>query len=102
MVDVRADLGRVAVTCEGRLAARCDRSWVAHQTVTDPARKAAADVMRAERARAKLAAPPAAVEAGQQDLSRYDVLPRGGEVGQILFPSRAGARPRGLMRNEMK
>ncbi len=36
--------------------------------------------MRAERARAKLAAPPAAVEAGQQDLSRYDVLPGGGEV----------------------
>jgi len=34
MVDVRADLGRVTVTCEGRLAARYDRSWVAHQTVT--------------------------------------------------------------------
>jgi hypothetical protein len=34
----------------------------------------AADVMRAERLRARLAAPPAAVEAGQRDLSRYDAL----------------------------
>jgi len=47
MVDVRADLGQVTVTCEGRLVACHDRSWVAHQRVTDPAHKAAADVMRA-------------------------------------------------------
>ena len=80
MVDVRADLGQVTVTCEGRMVACHDRSWVAHQTVTDPAHKAAADVMRAERMRAKLAAPPAAVEAGQRDLSRYDALLGGGEV----------------------
>jgi Helix-turn-helix domain len=80
MVDVRADLGQVTVTCEGRLAACHDRSWVAHQTVTDPAHKAAADVMRAERMRAKLAAPPAAVEVEQRDLSRYDALLGGGEV----------------------
>jgi transposase len=80
MVDVRADLGQVTVTCEGRLVACHDRSWVAHQTVTDPAHKAAADVMRAERLRAKLAAPPAAVAVEQRDLSRYDVLLGGGEV----------------------
>jgi Mu transposase-like protein len=80
MVDVRADLEQVTVTCEGRLVACHDRSWVAHQTVTDPAHKAAADVMRAERLRAKLAAPPAAVEVEQRDLSRYDVLLGGGEV----------------------
>src|ERR1039458_9239640 len=80
MVDVRADLGQVTVTCEGRLAACHDRSWVAHQTVTDPAHKAAADVMRAERMRAKLAARPAAVEVEQRDLSRYDALLGGGEV----------------------
>src|ERR1035441_3951819 len=80
MVDVRADLGQVTVTCEGRMVACHDRSWVAHQTVTDPAHKAAADVMRAERMRAKLSAPPAAVEAGQRDLSRYDALLGGGEV----------------------
>ena len=48
--------------------------------VTDPAHKAAADVMRAERLRARLAAPPAAVEVEQRDLSRYDVLLGGGEV----------------------
>jgi hypothetical protein len=80
MVEVRAGLEQVTVTCEGRLVACHDRSWVAHQTVTDPAHKAAADVMRAERLRAKLAAPPAAVEVEQRDLSRYDVLLGGGEV----------------------
>jgi hypothetical protein len=80
MADVRADLGQVTVTCDGRLVACHDRSWVAHQTITDPAHKAAADVMRAERLRAKLAAPPAAVEVEQRDLSRYDVLLGGGEV----------------------
>ena len=79
-VDVRADLGQVTVRCEGRLVGCHDRSWVAHQTITDPAHKAAADVMRAERLRAKLAAPPAAVEIEQRDLSRYDALLGGGEV----------------------
>jgi len=79
-VEVRADLDQVTVTCEGRLVACHDRSWVAHQTITDPAHKAAADVMRAERLRAKLAAPPAAVEVEQRDLSRYDALLGGGEV----------------------
>jgi hypothetical protein len=80
MVDVRAGLEQVTVTCEGRPVACHDRSWVAHQTVTDPAHKAAADVMRAERMRAKLAAPSAAVEVEQRDLSRYDALLRGSEV----------------------
>ena len=80
MVDVRADLDQVTVTCEGRLVAAHDRSWVAHQTLTDPAHKAAADVMRAARLREKLAAPAAAVEVEQRDLSRYDALLDGGEV----------------------
>jgi transposase len=79
-VDVRADLDQVTVRCEGRLVACHDRSWVAHQTITDPVHKAAADVMRADRLRAKLAARPAAVEVEQRDLSRYDVLLGGGEV----------------------
>ena len=74
MVDVRAGLGQVTVRCEGRLVACHDRSWVAHQTVTDPEHKAAADLMRAERLRAKLAAPAAGVEVEQRDLSRYDAL----------------------------
>ena len=80
MVDVRAGLEQVTVTCEGRLVACHDRSWVAHQTVTDPAHKAAADVMRAARLREKLAAPSAPVEVEQRDLSRYDDLLGGGEV----------------------
>ena len=80
MAGVRADLERVTVTCDGRLVACHDRSWVAHQTVTGPAHKAAADVMRAGRMRAKLAAPSAAVEVEQRDLSRYDALLSGSEV----------------------
>jgi hypothetical protein len=72
MVDVRAGLGQVTVTCDGRLVACHDRSWVAHQ--------AAADVMRAERLRARLAGPPAAVEVEQRDLSRYDALLGGGDA----------------------
>jgi transposase len=80
MVDVRADLEQVTATCEGRLVACHDRSWVAHQTVTDPEHKQAADVMRAARLREKLAAPPAAVEVEQRDLSRCDFLLGGGEV----------------------
>ena len=80
MVDVRADLDQVTVTCEGRLVACHDRSWAGHQTLTDPAHKRAADVMRAARLREKLAAPPSAVEVEQRDLSRYDALLGGGEV----------------------
>ncbi|HUY50612.1 MAG TPA: IS21 family transposase [Streptosporangiaceae bacterium] len=79
-VDVRADLTQVTVRCDGRLVACHDRSWVAHQTVTDPEHKAAADVMRAARLREKLAAPAAVVEVEQRDLSRYDALLGGGEV----------------------
>ena len=79
MVAVRADLEQVRVTCEGGLVACHDRSWVAHQTITDPGHKAAADVMRAERLRAKLAARPAAVQVEQRDLSRYDALLGDGE-----------------------
>ena len=80
LVDVRADLAQVTVRCDGRLVACHDRSWVAHQTVTDPGHKAAADLMRAERLRAKLAVPRAAVEVEQRDLSRYDALIGGGDA----------------------
>ena len=80
MVAVRADLEQVRVTCEGQLVGCHDRSWVAHQTITDPGHKAAADVMRAERLRAKLAARPAAVQVEQRDLSRYDALLGDGET----------------------
>ena len=36
--------------------------------------------MRAERLRARLAGPPAAVEVEQRDLSRYDALLGGGDA----------------------
>jgi hypothetical protein len=77
-VEVRAGLDRVTVMCEGRLAGCHDRCWVAHQTITDPGHRQAADAMRAERLRAKLAAPPAGVDVEQRDLSRYDALLGGG------------------------
>jgi transposase len=76
MVDVRAGLERVTVTCEGRMVACHDRSWVPHLTLTDPYHKAAADLMRAARLHEKLSGsrPVAAVEVEQRDLSRYDSL----------------------------
>jgi hypothetical protein len=79
MVDVRAGLDQVTVRCGGRLVACHDRSWAAHQTVTGPEHKAAADLMRAMRPAEKLSRPAAAVEVEERDLSRYDDL-LGGEI----------------------
>ncbi|MEO3892744.1 IS21 family transposase [Nonomuraea sp. B5E05] len=55
-VDVRADLERVTVRCEGRLVAEHARSWAPHQTLTDPGHAATARSLRAEAAAVKLAA----------------------------------------------
>jgi transposase len=46
MVSVRADLGQVTVTLEGRTLACHDRVWGSGQTITDPAHVAAAGRMR--------------------------------------------------------
>jgi transposase len=48
-VEVTADLARVRVFCEGRLAADHERCWAWHQSITDPAHRAAASVLRRER-----------------------------------------------------
>lgn len=70
MVDVAADLRRVAVTREGRVLAEHDRRWSRGLTVTDPLH-----VESAARLRAQFQNPtPASVEADQliRDLGDYD------------------------------
>jgi transposase len=70
-VEVTADLHRVRVTCDGRLAADHERCWARHQTVSDPAHVAAARALRSAR---RLAAVPAprGDEVEQRDLAVYD------------------------------
>jgi transposase len=70
-VEVSADLDRVVATVGGVEVAAHDRCWAAHQTVTDPAHRAAAvELRRAARARTPVA--DTAVE--QRDLADYDRL----------------------------
>jgi hypothetical protein len=49
-VEVRADLDRVRVHCDGRLVADHARCWARHQTISDPTHLQAAARLRAERA----------------------------------------------------
>lgn len=70
-VEVTADLTSVTVTWAGRLVARHDRCWARHQTITDPAHRAAALAMSSARHdRTTPAGPDAQVE--QRDLATYD------------------------------
>ena len=69
-VEVRADLARVQVSCEGRLFADHERVWARHQTVTDPEHRTAATRLRRYHARLAAGAPPAEVE--QRCLADYD------------------------------
>jgi transposase len=48
-IEVTADLARVRVLCDGRVAADHERIWARHQTITDPAHAAAAKALRRER-----------------------------------------------------
>ena len=45
-VEVRADLSRVRVFCEGQLVADHDRVWARHQTISDPNHVKAAKMLR--------------------------------------------------------
>jgi len=49
-VEVRADLDRVWVACDGRLVADHVRCWARHQTLSDPAHLQAAAQLRHDRA----------------------------------------------------
>jgi len=80
-VDVHADLERVRVTCEGKVVADHPRCWAAHQSLTDPAHRAAADVLRGEHRRLAAVTSPAQAEVETRDLGVYDSLCGGeGEV----------------------
>ena len=78
-IEITADLARVRVTCDGRVAADHQRCWARHQTITDPAHLAAAKAMRVSRR--LLAVPgPAGAEVERRDLAVYDLLSGGQEA----------------------
>jgi transposase len=80
-IEITADLGRVRVTCEGRVVADHERCWARHQTITDPAHLAAAQQLRAaRRVLAPVRGPAGAgAEVERRDLAVYDALFGSGE-----------------------
>jgi transposase len=68
-VQVSAGLEQVRVRLDGRLVAEHKRCWANHQTITDPAHRAAAEAMRKT---PKPAATPEP-EVEQRDLASYDI-----------------------------
>ena len=71
-VEVRADLARVQVSCDGKLVADHPRVWAAHQSITDPAHLVAAKALR--RARVELVKPPVEADVQVRDLASYDTV----------------------------
>lgn len=77
-IEVHAGLEEVTATCDGLLVARHERCWAPHQSVTDPAHKAAADTQRRAHVRAVGDRERARAdnndsdEIEQRDLSGYD------------------------------
>ena len=71
-VEVVADLGRVTVTCAGKVVADHERAWAAHQSITDPEHSTAATLMRATRQHRSAAGIVDEVE--QRPLGDYDTV----------------------------
>jgi len=71
-VHIAADLETVVVSCAGSEVARHPRCWADHQTITDPAHKAAAIALR--QARRLVAVPKADTTVEHRDLADYDRL----------------------------
>jgi transposase len=69
-VEIRADTGRVEVTCDGRNVAVHTRCWAAHQSITDPMHRDAATLLRA--AHRLAVRTPVRTEVEARDLSDYD------------------------------
>jgi transposase len=69
-IEIRADLQRVTVTCEGRAVADHERIWAWHQSITDPAHLAAAKALR--RDRITIVRPPREADVQVRALSDYD------------------------------
>jgi transposase len=78
-IEVAADLARVRVFCEGQVVADHERSWAWHQSFTDPAHRAAATALRAQRV--AVLRRPAEPEVQVRALADYDTaLGTGGSV----------------------
>jgi transposase len=73
-IEVTADLARVRVTCDGRVAADHQRVWARHQAITDPAHLAAAAALRSARRGLVPVPGPAGAEVEYRDLAVYDRL----------------------------
>ena len=73
-IEITADLARVRVWYDGRLAADHERAWARHQTLTDPAHLAAAQAMRAARRVLTPVTGPAGTEVERRDLAVYDAV----------------------------
>jgi len=78
-IEVCAGLDQVRVLCEGQVVADHERSWAWHQSFTDPAHQAAAQVLR--RQRVAVLRRPAEPEVQVRALADYDTaLGTGGGV----------------------
>jgi len=72
-VEVIADLDTVRIRRGGVLVGEHERCWARQQTITDPAHRTAADVLRqAFQSRSASGRGPAADEVQERDLSAYD------------------------------
>ena len=80
-IQVTADLARVRVSCDGKLAADHERAWARHQTITDPAHLAAARQLRAAHRALAAVAGPGCAEVERRDLAVYDALCDGAGQG---------------------
>lgn len=69
-IEVRADLHRVRVFCEGKVVADHERAWAKHQTLSDPVHIQAAKALR--RQRIELVAPRRDPVVQVRDLNEYD------------------------------
>jgi transposase len=69
-VDIGADSEQVAVTCDGREVAAHARCWAAHQSITDPAHRDAATLLRAVARQTKSS--PVRTEVEHRNLADYD------------------------------
>jgi transposase len=69
-VEVIADLERVRAFCDGKVVADHERIWARHQTLTDPAHRQAADVLRYRRL--TVVRPPAEPDVQVRCLADYD------------------------------
>ena len=72
IVEIRADLDEVVITCSGEVVGRHVRSLVRHRTVTDAEHERAATLLRAARREAVVRGREPDVEV--RDLASYDRL----------------------------